>query len=166
MSKLIDFITLCNVGINVLDSRTYGTADETEDDCCLMELYDCNTISDDDRRKYVHERGLSLELLHWVGTRYFVFDNDRNKAHEIQDMQEQHMTWLGQYMLQYLEDLIKDESKKEDPQLPFPDPNSLQKQLDWAIYTVPWSATERTEDNIFFLYMWSILLQSSLFNVL
>lgn len=92
MSKLIDFITLCNVGINVLDSRTYGTADETEDDCCLMELYDCNTISDDDRRKYVHERGLSLELLHWVGTRYFVFDNDRNKAHEIQDMQEQHMT--------------------------------------------------------------------------
>jgi hypothetical protein len=140
MAGVIDFITLCNIGIffNVLDSRTYGSEDETEDDTLLIERYDCNTIPDDDRRKFVYARGLSLELLHWLGTKCIVFDNENNEATEIKDIQELHMTRLGAYMLQYLDEWIIDASRMHDPVLPFLDNNSLKKQLQWAIITVPW----------------------------
>jgi hypothetical protein len=152
MPGLIDFFTLCNVGIlfNVLDSRTYGTADETEGDSLLMERHDFNTISEDDRRKFVYGRGLSLELLHWAETMFMVFDNDRNEEYKIGDVYDQHITQLGMYMLQYLEHWIQDELETADPQLPFFDVTALKKQLDWVMLTVPWLAIEWTEEKMYF----------------
>jgi hypothetical protein len=150
MPGLTDFVTLCNVVIlfNVLDSRTYGTPDQTEDDSLRIKRHDCNTISDDDRRKFVYARGMSLELLRWVATKFVVFDDYSREEYSMQEWQDIHMTQLGLYMLQYLEHWIKEESQTDNPQLPAIDVDSLKKQLDWAIYTVPWIAEDWTEEKM------------------
>lgn len=51
---------------------------------------------DDDRRKFVYARGLSLELVHWLNSRFIVTCVEGNaNSHdrlEIEDLHVQHIT--------------------------------------------------------------------------
>lgn len=144
MSGLHDFLTLCNMGIlfNVLDERTYVGPGSPYIDILRKDNYDCNSIPDDDRRMYIYARGLSLELITWLSTRFIV--EGTTNSHErlkIEDLQVQYITRQGLTMIQYLEEWIAEEKKKSDPRYPMVDVDSLKEQLTWAMYTIPWIET-------------------------
>lgn len=96
MSGLLDFMTLCNMGIlfNVLDSRTYGTHGASYVDILQMDKYDYNTIHEDDRRKFVYARGVSLELIEWLNSGWIVtcVEGNPEESVEIEDLQTQLIT--------------------------------------------------------------------------
>jgi hypothetical protein len=148
MHGLLDLLTLCNMGIlfNVLDRRTYAQAGVNAYLDVLRNVkYDYNEISEEDRRKYVYARGLSLELVHWLDSRFIVADVEGNanpeERLEIRDLHAQYITRQGLTIFQYLEMWIAEEKKKEDPHLPIVDMDSLETQLGWAMDTIPWIDT-------------------------
>jgi hypothetical protein len=151
MHGLLDLLTLCNMGIlfNVLDRRTYGETTATYIDILRKEKYDYNEISEEDRRKSVYARGLSLELVYWLNSRFIVTDLEGNgntqEQLEIQDLHVQYITRQGLTIIQYLEKWIEEEKRKEDPHLPIVDMDSLKKQLAWAMDTIPWIETSWSE---------------------
>jgi hypothetical protein len=64
---------------NVLDRRTYAQAGVNPyRDILWNQKYDYNEISEEDHRKYVYARGLSLELIHWLDSRFIVADVEGN----------------------------------------------------------------------------------------
>lgn len=160
MAGLLDFLTLCNMGIlfNVLDSRTYGMPGQSYIDTLRMEQYDYNPISDDDRRKFVYGRGLSLELVQWLSSRWIltcVQDNPQETV-EIENLHVQHITRQGLYMLHYLEKWTEEENKKDSSHLLAMDKDALEKQLEWAILTIPWissSWSDTLEENAESFYL-------------
>ena len=147
MAGVIDFLTLCNMGIlfNVLDRRTYGESDMSYLDILRMDKYDYNRISDEDRRRYVYARGLSLELVHWLNSKLIVTGVEGNvnpqETLEIEDLQVQYITQQGCTMLQYLNTWIVEEKSKDDSRFPLVDMDSLENQLIWAMDTIPWIET-------------------------
>jgi hypothetical protein len=145
MPGLLDFLTLCNMGIlfNVLDTRTYGTPGQSYIDSLRIDQYDYNTIPDDDRRKFVYARGLSLELVHWLNCRLIVkcVEDDPQGILEIEDLHTHRITQQGLFMLQYLAKWTEEETMKDDSHFPVIDKGALEKQLQWAMHTVPWIST-------------------------
>lgn len=77
MPELLDFLTLCNMGIlfNVLDRCTYGTPGQSYIDSLHIDQYDYNTIPEDDHQKFIYTRGLSLELIQWLSSRLILKSN-------------------------------------------------------------------------------------------
>jgi hypothetical protein len=162
MAGLRDFLTLCNIGIlfNVLDGRTYGEPGISYQDILLMDKFDYNLIPDEDRHKYVYARGISLELVSWLNSWLIVTDIEGNanplEILEIEDLQVQYITRQGLTMSQYLETWVAEEQKKDDPRNPTVDMDSLEKQLEWAMDTIPWiesswSDTLKENDESFYL---------------
>lgn len=151
MPGLLDVLTLCNIGIlfNVLDRRTYPEPDQSYMDSLRMDKYDYNEISEEDRRRYVYARGLSIELIHWLNSRFIVTGVEGNtnpqERLQIEDLHAQYITRQGCTMLQYLENWIAEEKKKEDPHFPIVDMDSLKKQLAWAMDTIPWIESSWSE---------------------
>jgi hypothetical protein len=147
MTGLLDFLTLCNMGIlfNTLDRRTYGEPDEIPYESIYKNKYDYNTIPDSDRRAYVYARGISLDLISWLNSRLVVTgvegNADPQERLEIKDLQVQYITRQGLTMLQYLENWIAEEKKKEESHFPNVDIDSLGNQLSWAMDTIPWMET-------------------------
>lgn len=145
MPGLLDFLTLCNMGIlfNVLDRRTYGTPGQSYIDSLRLNQYDYNPISEDDRRNFVYARGVSLELVHWLNSRLIVtcVEGNPQERLEIEDLHVHHITRQGLFMLQYLENWTEEEKEKDDPHFPLVDKGALGKQLQWAMRTIPWIAT-------------------------
>jgi hypothetical protein len=144
MHGLLDFLTLCNMGIlfNVLDRRTYGTQDQSYIDTLRMDRYDYNTIPEDDRRSFVYARGISLELIEWLNSRWIVTGGEGNpERHEIEDFHVQHITRQGLTILQYLENWTEEENEKDDSHFPIIDRDELKTQLEWAMHTIPWIST-------------------------
>ena len=165
MSGLLDLLTLCNLGIffNVLDRRTYGEEDPSYLDTLRLDKYDYNAISEEDRRKYVYARGLSLELIQWLNTRMIITGVEGNsnpqERLEIEDLHVQIITRQGLTIFQYLEKWIAEEKKKEDPHFPIVDKDSLEKQMAWAMATIPWIETswrETLEENAESFYLGSL----------
>ena len=159
MAGLYDFMTLCNIGIlfNVLDSRTYGTEDQAYLDVLRMDRYNYNTIPEDDRRSFVYARGLSLELIDWLHSLWFVCCGEGNlERHDIADLHIQHITRQGLTILQYAENWIKEENEKGESYFSVIDKDAVKAQLDWAMHTIPWitsswSDTLKEDDESFYL---------------
>ena len=162
MTGLLDFLTLCNMGIlfNVLDGRTYGEPNEPYPQSHYRDKYDYNTIPDNDRRAYVYARGISLDLIRWLNSKLIVTgvegNADPQERLEIKDLQVQYITRQGLTILQYLEKWIAEEKKKEESHFPNVDMDSLENQLLWAMDTIPWMETSWSEasnenDESFFL---------------
>jgi hypothetical protein len=171
MPGLLDFLTLCNIGIlfNVLDRRTYGEKDQSYLDNLRMEKHDYNAIPEDDRRKYVYARGISLELVHWLNSRLIVTGVEGSANHQerlkIEDLQVQYITRQGLTLFQYLEKWIAEERKKvaSDSHFPIVDMDSLEKQLAWAMDTIPWIETswsDTLKENAESFYLDSFYLAS------
>lgn len=145
MPGLIDFLTLCNMGIlfNVLDSRTYGTPGQSYIDILRIDKYDYNTIPEDDRRQFIYARGISLELIDWLNSRWIVtcVEGDPQETLEIADLQVQLITRQGLSILQYLENWTEEENEKDGSSFSGIDRDALEKQLEWAMHTMPWIAS-------------------------
>jgi hypothetical protein len=144
MAGLLDFLTLCNIGIlfNVLDSRTYGTPDQPHIDILRMDQYDCNSIPEDDRRAFVYARGIALESIEWLNSRWIVTCVEGNPERlEIEDLHVQLITRQGLTILQYLENWTEEESGKDDSRFSVVDKDALTTQLEWAMLTIPWMAS-------------------------
>jgi len=160
MSGLLNFLTLCNMGIlfNVLDSRTYGTQDASYVDILRMDHYDYNTIPEDDRRGFVYSRGISLELIQWLNSRWIVtcVEGDPEERLEIEDLQTQLITRQGLSMLQYLENWTEEENQNDGAFFSAISRDDLEKQLEWAMNTIPWISsswrdTLRENDESFYI---------------
>jgi hypothetical protein len=148
MLGLLDFLTLCNMGIlfNVIDRRTYETPDQSYIDILRMDQYDYNPISEDDRRKFAYSRGISLELVHWLDSKLIVTSVEEDNVIpqekiKIKDLQVNRITTQGLYMLQYLELRIEEEKENCGSHFPIIDLDALENQLEWAMHTIPWMET-------------------------
>ena len=130
---------------NVIDGRTYGTQGQSYIDILRIDQYDYNTISEDDRRNFVYARGISLELVQWLNSRLIVTCVEGNpnpqERLEIEDLQVQLITRQGLSILQYLENWTEEENEKDDSHFPVVDKDGLEKQLEWAMHTIPWIET-------------------------
>ncbi|KDR68714.1 hypothetical protein GALMADRAFT_256536 [Galerina marginata CBS 339.88] len=145
MVGLLDFLTLCNIGIlfNVLDRRTY---EPSTVDSLQAQEYDWNTIPDYERQRFVYARGLSLELLHWLASKFAVMDvrDNAGKMLDIETMHSSHIIQQGLYILQHLERRVEEEVK-DSLCLPMANKVMLRRQLAWAMHTIPWVGTSWTE---------------------
>ena len=141
MAGVIDFLTICNMGIlfNVLDRRTYGESDMSYMDILRMDKFDFNAISEEDRRRYVYARGLSLELVSWLHSKITIAT--AKGTVNIEDLQVQYITQQGFTMLQYLHTWIEEEKTKDDSRFSPVNIDSLENQLTWAMDTIPWIET-------------------------
>ena len=81
---LLDLISACTLAIlgNVLDFRTYSSANQHEDSntskdqIFLMSTYDRNDISSNERMAICYARGVALSIFEWVRTEFVVTHPD------------------------------------------------------------------------------------------
>jgi bifunctional DNA-binding transcriptional regulator/antitoxin component of YhaV-PrlF toxin-antitoxin module len=105
---VVEFLTLCHIGIlfNVLDRRSYPTRGQTEMASLRMEQYDDNTIPKEDRRRIVYGRGLALELIRWLDSRYILQkaeEDEENSSHPSGNVDdEENIMTIQDFELHYL----------------------------------------------------------------
>lgn len=125
---------------NVLDSRMYGTPGQSYIDTLHMDKYDYNTIPEEDCSKFVYARGVSLELIEWLNSKWILTCVEGNPQEQLdmEDLQVQLITRQGLSMLQYMNKWTEEQNEKDSLYFTNINPDVLQKQLEWAMHTIPW----------------------------
>jgi hypothetical protein len=78
LDTFIDVLTLCNYCIlaNILDPRTYSFPDQSYGQAATAthklqrDKHDYNALSPSDRLYFSYVRGLAINLIHWLDSRY------------------------------------------------------------------------------------------------
>lgn len=90
MDVFIDVLSLCNFCIlsNVLDPRTYSFPDRkyreapTATHILQRQQHDYNALSPSDRLYFSYVRGLAINLIYWLDSRY-AFKDDKENVHAV-----------------------------------------------------------------------------------